>query len=66
MRLHDLHTCGEIASNDIQAVNALLAAIDRLRCRPNVTVFCTTNLIKAVVRESSKCAAYELFILIVD
>ena len=66
MRQHDSHACGEIRSNDIQAVNALLAAIDRLRCRPNVTVFCTTNMIKAVVRKSSELAAYELFTLIVD
>lgn len=34
--------------DSLRAVNALLAAIDRLRCRPNVTVFCTSNLIKAV------------------
>ena len=50
----------------VQAVNALLTAIDRLRCRPNVTVFCTSNLIKAVVRKSSECAAYELFMSIVN
>ena len=48
-----------------QAVNALLTAIDRLRCRPNVIVFCTSNLIKAVVRNSNDFAAYELFISIV-
>ncbi|KAM0801378.1 P-loop containing nucleoside triphosphate hydrolase protein [Usnea florida] len=34
--------------DSLRAVNALLTAIDRLRCRPNVTVFCTSNLIKAV------------------
>ena len=50
----------------VQAVNALLTAIDRLRCRPSVTVFCTSNLIKAVVRKSSEFATGELFILIVD
>lgn len=49
-----------------QAVNALLTAIDRLRCRPNVTVFCTSNLTKAVVRKSSEFATHKLFILILD
>ncbi|KAL9076826.1 MAG: hypothetical protein Q9161_000811 [Pseudevernia consocians] len=32
----------------LRAVNALLIALDRLRHRPNVLVFCTSNLIKAV------------------
>ena len=46
-----------------QAVNALLAAIDRLRYRPNVALFCTSNLIKTVVRKSSELATYEFSLL---
>ena len=49
-----------------QAVNTLLTVIDRLRCRPNVKVFWTSNSIKAVVRKSSEFAVHKLFILIVD
>ena len=33
----------------IQAVNALLIGLDRLRHRPNVLVLCTSNLIEAMV-----------------
>lgn len=47
-----------------QAVNALLIALDRLRHRPNVLVFCTSNLIKAVVRNLNDCAAHEIQISI--
>lgn len=36
----------------MRAVNALLTALDRLRHRPNVVVFCTSNLITALVRGS--------------
>ncbi|OAX82914.1 hypothetical protein ACJ72_02739 [Emergomyces africanus] len=32
----------------MRAVNALLTALDRLRHRPNVVVFCTSNLISAL------------------
>ncbi|KAF6232364.1 hypothetical protein HO173_009469 [Letharia columbiana] len=34
--------------DSLRAVNALLIALDRLRCRPNVLLFCTSNLIEAV------------------
>ena len=68
MRQHDLHEVLVARSGlmTFQAVNALLTAIDRLRSWPNVTVFCTSNLIKAVVRNSSEFAAYELSIFILD
>lgn len=49
-----------------QAVNALLIGLDRLRRRPNVLVFCTSNLIKAVVRNSNNCVALEIQISIID
>jgi ubiquinol-cytochrome c reductase cytochrome c1 subunit len=35
----------------MRAVNALLTALDRLRHHPNVVVFCTSNLITALVRD---------------
>ena len=34
---------------DLQAVNVLLTALDRLRSRSNVLVLCTSNLIEAMV-----------------
>lgn len=49
-----------------QAVNALLIALDRLRRRLNVLIFCTSNLIEALVRSSNGCAAYEIQILIIS
>lgn len=33
----------------MRAVNALLTALDRLRQHPNVVIFCTSNLITALV-----------------
>lgn len=48
-----------------QAVNALLIALDRLRCRPNVLLFCTSNLIEAVVRNSNHYAAHWIYISII-
>lgn len=48
-----------------QAVNALLISLDRLGRRPNVLVFCTTNLIQAVVRDPGDCAAHEIHISII-
>lgn len=36
----------------MRAVNALLTALDRLRHHPNVVVFCTSNLITALVSGS--------------
>lgn len=47
-----------------QAANALLIALDRLQLQPNVLVFCTSNVIKAVVRNPNDCAAYERYISI--
>ncbi len=35
--------------DSVRAVNALLVALDKLRYRPNVLIFCTSNLIDSVV-----------------
>ncbi|KAL9136545.1 MAG: hypothetical protein Q9175_002244 [Cornicularia normoerica] len=51
--------------DSLRAVNALLIAIDRLRRWPNVIVLCTSNLVKAVVRNSNDCSAHEIHISIV-
>lgn len=59
-------TCQEWKLMTLQAVNALLVALDRLRRRPNVLVFCTSNLIEAVVRRSVDRAAQEMHIPIDD
>lgn len=47
-----------------QAVNALLIALDRLQRRPNVLVFCTSNLIEAVVCNLSDLTSQELQVTI--
>lgn len=37
----------------VRAVNALLTGLDRLRCHPNVVTLCTSNIVTALVSDSS-------------
>lgn len=37
----------------VRAVNALLTGLDRLRCHSNVVTLCTSNIVTALVSDSS-------------
>ena len=39
---------GECADT-VRATNQLLTALDRIRCKPNIVVFCTSNLLESIV-----------------
>lgn len=60
LRVCTKHTFSKWKLMTFQAVNALLIGLDRLRRRPNVLVFCTSNLINAMVRNSNDCASLEI------
>jgi SpoVK/Ycf46/Vps4 family AAA+-type ATPase len=37
-------------TDTIRATNQLLTALDRIRNKPNIIVFCTSNLVDSIVR----------------
>lgn len=39
-------------SDTLRATNQLLTALDRVKSKPNIVVFCTSNLLEAIVSKS--------------
>lgn len=37
-------------TDTVRATNQLLTALDRIRSKPNIVVFCTSNLAESIVR----------------
>jgi ATP-dependent 26S proteasome regulatory subunit len=44
---------GSETGDAVRATNQLLTALDRLRYRPNVVVFCTSKIFHSTFRQSS-------------
>lgn len=42
-------------TDTVRATNQLLTALDRIRRKPNIIVFCTSNLAESIVRLDSSC-----------